>query len=164
MVDYTANITSPRWTKDEENLLLKVMENYKDWSEPPYISIVEKYFPKRTVSSIKSKLKRIAAKAPKTFDFSDLNNSEKREVLNSYLEGNSPKYIKEQFGLESLEAVDYLCNLIIEPLREMIRAYAEEHSLLVKEPINIYKLDSFLKLRNKSDQFSKSALKKVLNG
>lgn len=164
MIDYRANITSPRWTKEEENLLVKVMEKYEGWKEPPYISIVKTHFPSRTVPSIKSKLKRINAKAPKTFDFSGLDSSDRQDVFNSYLKGNSPKFIKEEFGLESLEAVDYLCNLVAEPVREMIRTYAEEHDLQLKEPISIYKLENFIKLHNKPDQFSKSTLKRVLNG
>ena len=164
MVDYRSNIMSPRWTKQEEELLVKVMKAYKNWDEPPYASIVKTHFPSRTVSSIKSKLKRIDAKKPKTYDFSDLDAEDRSQVLNSYLSGNSPKYIMEEFGLDSLDATDFLCNMVAEPLRKEIRSYAEEHKLTLKKPITIYKISEFIKLRHKTDQFSKSTLRRILNG
>jgi len=164
MVDYKANITSPRWTKQEEELLLKVMETYKGWDDIPYGSIISTYFPSRTISSVRSKLKRLSAKAPKVYDFSGISNSDKNEVLLSYLKGNSIKFIQEEFGLESLEETEQLCSLVVEPIREDIRSYAEEHKLTVKEPITLYKLQEFIRLRRKKDQFSKSALKRIING
>lgn len=160
MVDYKANITSPRWTKEEETLLLKIVEAYKDWDEIPYATIAD-CFPTRTVSSIKSKLKRLNAK---TYDFSSLSNTDRNQVLLSYLKGNSTKAIKEEFGLSTLEETEQLCNLVVEPIRNDVRAYAEEHKLLLKEPITLYKLQEFVKLYRKKDQFSRSTLKRILNG
>lgn len=152
-----------KWTKEEEKLLIKLIDYYKDWSEFPYVAVAEKHFKNRTVSAVRSKVARLLAKLPKTYDFSHLGREDIIAVLKFYLAGNSYKAIQEEFEIDSLEETEQLCNFVTRDLRKAMTAYAEEHNIVIKT-FTLPKMQQFVKLNRKTDQFSQSALKRALHG
>ncbi len=156
------NLKSQRWTKADEQKLLDLHEKYRMYNEIP-IAIIQAAFPNRSVGGIRSKLKRILAKLPTKYDFSHLDREDITEVLKVYLSGKSFKEIQEEFEIDSLEETEQLCDFVTKELRRSIAAYAEEHNIAIKS-ITLPKMQEFIKLHRKTDQFSKAALKRVLNG
>lgn len=152
-----------KWTKEEEKLLIKLIDYYKDWSEFPYVAVAEKHFRNRTLSAVKAKVARLLAKLPKTYDFSHLGREDVIAVLKFYLAGNSYKAIQEEFEIDSLEETEQLCNFVTRDLRKAMTVYAEEHNISIKT-FTLPKMQQFVKLNRKTDQFSQSALKRALNG
>jgi hypothetical protein len=152
-----------RWTKEEEKLLIKFIDYYKDWEEFPYLTVAKDYFKNRTVSAVRSKVARLLAKLPRTYDFSHLDREDIIAVLKFYLAGNSYKAIQEEFEIDSLEETEQLCDFVTKDLRKAMTVYAEEHNIQLKT-FTLPKMQQFIKLNRKTDQFSRSALKRVLNG
>lgn len=156
------NLKSPRWSKTDEQKLLDLHEKYSMYDEIP-IATIQKVFPNRSVSGVRSKLKRILAKLPTKYEFSHLDREDILAVLKVYLAGKSFKEIQTEFEIDSLEETEQLCDFVTKELRGSIAAYAEEHNIQLKS-ITLPKMQQFIKLHRKTDQFSKAALKRTLNG
>lgn len=154
------NLKSPKWTKAEEDKLLKLHQKY---GSSLSIGCIQEAFPNRTVTAVKSKLKRVLDKLPPRFDFSYLDKEDVIAVLKFYLAGNSYKAIQEEFEIDSLEETEQLCDFVTRDLCKAMTVYAEEHNISIKT-FTLPKMQQFVKLNRKTDQFSQSALKRALHG
>lgn len=160
-------INSKRWTKEEEDNLIKICRSngWTSTSQVPF-HLLEEKFPGRTQRALRSKLTRLLP-SPKLSYVWD--NEEAKEAFSLYLNGKPLKSIQselhEQGSTCSLEELEAEINRQKDKAEQVVRAYAEERNLPVSKHLTSDTLNFFRNNYNTTSDFTRKALHaRIANG
>lgn len=152
-----------RWTKEADIQLFQLVQKHKPFSWDNW-GLIEAHFPTRKLSALKQRAKKLIENPPKLptnlneWPLEDLKLMSRLYIM----EEASFKRMQEAISVEaSVDEIEEALKLYLEPYRERVRAYAEEHNIALKEPITSTKLKAFFELKDKGGLY-KSALKTKL--
>lgn len=153
-----------RWTKEDENYVLKLLEIHKNAADLPLISMSQKL--NRTPESIKRKAVRLkeAQKSVYTWD-----KEERKEAFDLYLEELSMAEIleklHEQGSQASMKNLEEELDRLREVCSQQIRRYAEERQLPVAKRFKLDTIKFFIDNRETTSDFTRKALhSRIKNG
>lgn len=160
-------INSKRWTKEEEDNLIKICRSngWTSTSEVP-LYILEEKFPGRTQRALRSKLNRLLTSPTLTYLW---DSEESKEAFSLYLKGEALKSIQlklhEQGSTCSLEELEAEINRQRTRAEQIVRAYAEERNLPVSKYLTSDTLNFFKNNYNTTSDFVRKALhSRIANG
>lgn len=160
-------INSKRWTKEEEDNLIKICRS-NGWTstiEVPF-HLLEEKFPGRTQRALRSKLARLLTSPVLTYHW---DSEESKEAFSLYLNGEPLKSIQlklhEQGSTCSLEELEAEINRQRARAEQIVRAYAEERNLPVSKYLTSDTLNFFRNNYSTTSDFVRKALhSRIANG
>ena len=133
----TANWKNPRWTKEDDAKLIRLVERNDVEKRDTWDYIAEHYFPTRSQGAVRVRYLNLKKKEQKQEWDKDLS----RAAFNLYLDSKPTKeifdFLQEEGDTHTVEELEQELDKARRRMREFITKYAEERGLKVARTLSL---------------------------
>lgn len=149
-----------RWTKEEEQLLDKYIDEYKSLEELPLVHLASRL--NRTEDAIRRKAIRLVDAYNDSHQWTS---KERRIAFELYVVGESYARIQESLPEVSMENIETELKRLRKIYEVQIKTYAEERGLKTTKNISLAQINLFIKTKDTTSEFIRKGLhSRIKNG